>query len=135
REILRLAHHAALTGPAVAGAVAEVAEPACRFAGAGMISARLLHGLAKSAAQPLVARQTQHIAHAIVFAPAHDPFATETRIATDNDPCLRPVCADLTDDPRQLLHTARRTVLIGGAQPGTQQVLTTEDVQRQVAVT
>src|SRR5690606_3994014 len=85
--------------------------------------------------QPLVPRQPQHIADAIVLAPAHDGVPAEAGVAADHDPRLRPPRPDLRDDPLELLDAAGRTILVRWPQPGAQQMLAAEDVQRQIAVT
>ena len=99
-----------------------------------MRSTGRFHRFAQRALQPFVARQAQHVAHVVGFTPRHDRLAAEPGIAANHDPRLRPARTDLADDPFQLLDTARRGILVRRPQPCTQQVLTAEDVQRQIAV-
>jgi hypothetical protein len=84
--------------------------------------------------QSLVARQTQQIADTVRFTPTHDRVPAEPRVTADHNPCLRPPRTDLGHDALKLLNAAGRTVLVRWPQPRAQQVLTAEDVQRQIAI-
>src|SRR5699024_466397 len=80
------------------------------------------------------AGQTQQIVDVMSLAPSHDCFPTEARITPDNDACLGPVLANLADDAFELVHTAGGPVCVRRPQPRAQQVLATEDVQRQITI-
>ena len=84
--------------------------------------------------QPRVARQAEHVVHAIGLAPGHQGLAGEAGIAAQQDARPRPAAADAADDPRDLLHRAGRAVDVRAPQLRRQQVTAAEDVERQVAV-
>ena len=84
--------------------------------------------------QARIARQPQDIVDGVVLAPAHDGFAAKARVASDADARVGPVTAKLPHDAFELLEAAGRGIAVRGAKPCTQQVLATEDIQRQITV-
>ena len=66
------------------------------------------------------------------LAPGHDLLAAEAAVGPQQDAHLRPSRPDLRNDPLQLRDGAKRSVVVGRAQLGRQQVLAAEDVQGQV---
>ena len=85
--------------------------------------------------QTTILGQTQHVVElAIVLAVPHDLITTKPRVPTHNDSHLWPRRSDLFDYSSQLGEHPAGRILIGLAQPRTQQVLATEDIQRQVAI-
>ena len=93
-----------------------------------------MHLRAQRAYQSLIASQSQKEAYIVGLAPLHDGLAAKPRITPDVDSCPGPVTANLRDDALKLFRAARRGVLIRCPQPCAQQMLATEDVQRQIAV-
>jgi hypothetical protein len=65
--------------------------------------------------------------------PGHDRLTAESRVAADDAPSLGPAGTDLGEDPGQLLDAARAVVDVRGAQPGTQDSLAAEDLERHLA--
>ena len=84
--------------------------------------------------QSLIARQTEHIVHAIVFAPVHQLVAAETGIAAQYDLHFRPCRPNLRHDAPDLRQTAEGGIMVGFPQPRAKNVFAAEDVQRQIAV-
>ena len=131
---LRLGDDAAPAAPAVERAPLEVLEAARRLSallghrpGSGKL--RLDHG-----DQPRVARQPEHIVHAICLAPRHHGLTRKAAIGPQQDAHIWPAGADLPDGPLDLLHATGAGVDVGGAQLGGQQVPPAEHVERQIAV-
>ena len=107
----------------------ELGKHTRRLFGFAMLLRRLLHLWFDPAPQPLVACEAEHVLDAVLLAPGHQLFPAETGIGPQNDLHRRPALADLFDNPLHLRFTARRGILIGGAQTRTQQVLAAEGVQ------
>lgn len=107
RQVFRLANDAPLARPGLARLIVEVAEAPRRLTSAFMGDAGFFDLFAQRTLQALVARQPQHVAHVMGFAPSHDRLAAEPGIATDHDTRLRPTGADLDNDPFELVDTAR----------------------------
>jgi hypothetical protein len=84
--------------------------------------------------QPRVLGQPDQVIHAVALAPAEDLLAAEAAVGADDDLDLGPGLPDLRHDPLQVLHRPGAGVDVGGPQPGAEQVIAAEDVQRQVAV-
>ena len=86
-------------------------------------------------AQPLVARQAEDDSrHGWSFAPAHQFLAAEAGVGAEHDLHLGPALAQLGHDASDFFRTARSRILVGRPQPRTQQLVTGEDIQRQIAV-
>jgi hypothetical protein len=71
----------------------------------------------------------------MLFAPVHQFFVAEAGIGAHDDLDARPALSDLLDDTLDFGNRAHRTVLIRRTQTRAQQMISREDVQRQVAVT
>ena len=84
--------------------------------------------------QALVARQPEHIIHAVLFAPRHQGLARKAAIAPQQDPYMGPAIADLPHDPLDLLDVARVAVDIGAAQLGGQKMSPAKNIERQIAI-
>jgi hypothetical protein len=82
----------------------------------------------------LIARQPEHIIHSVGFTPAHQLIPAKARVPSQNNPHLRPRCADLRHEALDLCQTAGRGVAVGLPQARTHKLIAAEDVQRQVAV-
>ena len=76
----------------------------------------------------------EDIIDAVVLAPLHELLAAEAGVGPQNDLRPRPTRPDLRDDAFNLLHAARAGVLIGLPQPHAQDLISGEDIERQVAV-
>ena len=72
--------------------------------------------------------------HLVGFTPAHQLFAAEAGIAAQHDAHLGPLGPQLGHDASDLIQRARRSVHVAGTKPRAQQLITGEDVERQVAV-
>src|SRR5208282_5614809 len=95
---------------------------------------RLAHLPCHLPPQPCVARQTENVVHTVAFTPLHQFLAAEPGVGAQDDLRLRPAGPYLRHDALHLDETACAGVLIGGPQPRAQQMLSTEDVERQVTV-
>jgi hypothetical protein len=132
--MLGLADDPALAAPAVFGAVLEILKVSGRLSGLLEFLLGLLQFLFNLADQHSVLGQSQHVIDAVTLAPGHDLFAAESGIAPQNDLHFRPFLANLAHDPLQFPHCSRAGIDVGPSQPGTQQKLATENVQRQITV-
>ena len=70
----------------------------------------------------------------MVFTPAEQVIPAKARVGPDDDRDLRPALPNPADDPFQFLHRSRGPIDIGTPQPGAQQMLPREDVQREITV-
>ena len=70
----------------------------------------------------------------MLLGPGHQPVPCEAAVGPQDDPHLRPACPDLAHQPRHRLDRAGAGVDVRPPQLGDQQVIATEDVERQVAV-
>jgi hypothetical protein len=70
----------------------------------------------------------------VILAPRHDRLAAEAGVAAHEDAHVRPLLAQHRHDALELVNGAGRSVDVGPPQPGHQQVVAAEDVERQVAV-
>jgi hypothetical protein len=95
---------------------------------------RVLHLGLDHLAQLFIPGEAEHVTHSVGFAPLHQFLAAEAGVGPQNDLRLRPRPADLGYDPFHFFFAAGRGILVRRAQARTQQVLATEDVQRQIAV-
>ena len=112
----------------------RIGEHSRRLA-AGLLQPRRLRKLRRNRfPQPLIARQAQHVAHALLLAPRHQLLAAETRIGPHHNRHPGPPPPDLPDNPLHLFRRSRRRVLIRCPQPRTQQMLAGKNIQRQVAL-
>ena len=84
--------------------------------------------------QAIIACHTHHIVHPIVLTPRQNCIATKPRIGPNHYFRCRPVLPDVTNDPRQFRFTAGGSILVRRAQLRVQEVFTTENLQRQIAI-
>ena len=133
-----LRHYAPLPVPAAflpfLGLVGELGKHPRRFACLTPLPGRLPHLRPDDPPQPLVACQPEHVVDSVAFTPTHQLIAAEAGVAPQNDLHLRPRRADLRHDALELRQTAGRGVAVGLPQSRTQNLISAEDVQRQVAV-
>src|ERR1700732_2390159 len=133
--MLGLADDASLPRPALAGAIDEISVHALGLARRLRKRARLGQLSAQSALQPGIASQAKDIAHTVLLTPSHQLLARKPRVPAQDDLHLRPTAADLVDQARDLVDGAGRSIDVGAPQPSAQQVITAEDIERQVAST
>jgi hypothetical protein len=94
----------------------------------------LMHLGADDPAQALVSRQAEQIIDPVCLAPRHQHLAGKTGIGAQQYPYPGPARPNLGDDPGDFLHRPGRSIDVGTAQPGRQQVPAAKDVERQIAV-
>jgi hypothetical protein len=71
----------------------------------------------------------------VLLAPAHQLLAAETRVGAQHDLHREPALADLRHDALDFFACTGRPVDVRATQLRAQQMLTREDVQRQVTIT
>ena len=131
--VLETRDHAAHAVPGL-GAVDEFGEAALLHAAALEQVSGLRHLGFCQAHQPGVLGQADDVVHGVALAPAEQPPAAEARIRPHDDAHAGPGLAqapdqELQDGPRML-----RRVDVGPAQIGHQQMVASEDVERQEAI-
>src|SRR5260370_10352988 len=94
-----------------------------------------MHLRSDDLAQPLIPRQPEHKVHTIVFAPTHQLVTAEAGVSTQNDFHFRPGRPDLRYDSSDFLKAAKRGVVVGFSQPSAQNMLSADNVQRQITIT
>src|SRR5262249_45516124 len=80
--------------------------------------------------QPWVLGQPQEVIDAVGFTPGHDRIAAESAVAAEDDRDLGPGSADPRTEPLNLLQGSGAGIDVRGAEPGTQQMIAAENVQR-----
>jgi hypothetical protein len=130
----RLADHSAPARPAVERGIAEVLVAVGGLAGRGGLRLGLKEFDGDLLDEPRIARQAEHDAHPVLFAPRHQRFAGEPGIGAQQDARPGPARPDLTDDPGHLLDRARAAVDVRWPELGRQQMLAAEHIERQIAV-
>ena len=131
-QVLHLRHHPPLAGPTLAGLVAEFLELPHGFPHGLLQLPDHFHLGHDPLLQPIVLRQPQDVVNAFLLAPDHQLVVAESAVSPNRDPHLGPRFTQPPHDPFQLRHPPVGRALIRRAQPRTQQVLPTEDVQWQV---
>ena len=81
-----------------------------------------------------VAGEAGDVLDLVAFAPDHQRLAREAGIGAQDDPHLRPASTDLGDDALDLRDRAGAGIDARPAQPGGQQMVAAEHVERQVAI-
>jgi hypothetical protein len=102
-DLLGLGHHPAPPAPGLSCALEELGERPRRFPRPPMFLFGLLHGPPDDPPQSRVAREAQHVVHAVLFTPGQQLLTAEARVPAQNDSHLGPAPANLRDDPRDFL--------------------------------
>ena len=118
-QVLGLGDHPPGARPTLAGAITQLPKPPGGQTRLHMASPGLAQRLRNPFLQPLIARQAQQVTHAIGLAPTHYLLSAKPRISPYIDAYVRPALPNLTDNPCQLRHTARRRIIVRRAQPRT----------------
>jgi hypothetical protein len=84
--------------------------------------------------QALVTREAEDVVDAVRLAPRHQLVPGKARVGPEQDLHPGPARPDLGDDARHLVLGPRRGVDVGAAKLRRQQMLTAEDIERQIAV-
>src|SRR6202162_2276315 len=133
-DLFRFGDHPPRSRPAFLGAIGELTEHPRRFSRAPVLLLGLVHGAADDPSQALVAREAEYIVHRAGFAPSQQLLPAKTRVGSQDDAGLRPPRANLPHDALHFFQTSRAGVDVRGPQPRTQQMISTENVQWQIAV-
>src|ERR1035438_7106049 len=94
----------------------------------------LMHLVADDLAQPLVPRQSEQIIDMVGLAPAHQFFAAEAAGGPTPAAHIGTALTQLRYDTAARFDRTGSRVLVGRPEPRTQQLVTREDIQRQIAV-
>jgi hypothetical protein len=132
-KIFCLGHNAARVGPALVCLVLELGKDTSRFRGVLVTKLRLVHLLADDPAQSLAARQAEEIIGPIGFTPSHQFLTAEAGVSAQHDLYLGPARTQPRYDAAHFFHRTGRRILVGRPEPRTQQLITGEDVQGQIA--
>jgi len=100
----------ALAAPALARAVAQVRELACRLTGSLGLAPCLPQLGRDLGDQPPVAGEAEHVAHVVGLAPAHQVVAAEPTVGAEHDAGRGPALADLSHNAGNFLDTAFRRI-------------------------
>jgi hypothetical protein len=84
--------------------------------------------------QPRVARQAEHVVHAVRFAPGEDRFPAEPAVGAEHDPRLRAAAAERRDDFFQGRDRAVARVAVGRAQLRPDRRVADKRIQRQITM-
>ncbi|AGA25936.1 hypothetical protein Sinac_1557 [Singulisphaera acidiphila DSM 18658] len=133
-QMLGLGHHPTFSAPGLLRLITQLGEDPGRLFRRLELLACLGQFRRDRRRQPGVLGQADQVIHAVVLTPAKDLLAAEPAVGADQDLHLRPRLADLRDDPLEGLHRAGAGINVGGTQPGTEQVVAAEDVEREIAV-
>ena len=84
--------------------------------------------------KPLVPGEAEQIIDAICLAPSHQLLAGKAGIGAQEDACLRPGGADLSDDAGDLRRRAGRSIDVRRPQLRSQEMSTAKYIERQVTI-
>src|ERR1700730_3953740 len=112
----------------------ELVKDPCWLAGLVPLLGGFMHLSSNDLSQPLIARQPEHKVHAMVFAPTHQLVTAEPGVPAQDDFHFRPRYPNLRHNPLYFLKAAERRVVVGFPQTRAQNMLSAEDVQRQITI-
>jgi len=133
-QVLSLDHDAPFGTPALGGLIGKFINYPAGLASVEKVDLRLSTRSQAHGEQSRILGQPEHEVNTVGLTPGHAVFTGKARIATHDDLGLGPTRTDLLHDPSKLLDAAGGSIDVRGAQPGAQQILASEDVQRQVEV-
>jgi hypothetical protein len=94
----------------------------------------LMHLPPDDALQALIAGQPDDVIDAVILAPGQQRLAAEAGIGSEHDFHFGPALAQLPHDARDLLDRTGSRILVGRSEAGAQQLITGENIMRQIAV-
>src|SRR4030095_118641 len=133
-DLFGFGHHTTALAPGFARLVEELSEYTGGSPGALLLFLGLVHLFSDFSTQALIPCETENVVHRVFFAPRHQLFAAEPGVRSQDDLRMRPGFPNLGDDPLHFLEASSTRIDVGRPQPGTQQLVATENVQRQITV-
>src|SRR5690242_2071613 len=133
--MLGFGYHSPRAAPTVPRLVHEILEHSRWLPSSRAFLASLLQLLLDLSFQPLILSLSKYIVDAVLLAPTHYRLHPEGAVSPYHYAHPRPSLPHLADYRSQLFHHPRCVSVIGFPQPCAQQKISTEYVQRQIAVT